>query len=308
MTGQAAGAQTVKVETEEDGTRLDACLAARAELGLTRSHLQKLIEEGLVMVNGRRVKPSYKVVSGDSVEVRVPPPEPAELRAEELPIDILYEDADVIVVNKSRGLVVHPAAGHRSGTLVNALLHHCGDLSGINDQIRPGIVHRLDKDTTGTMMAAKNDRAHLSLAAQIKDRRAKREYLALVRGNPPVDSGVVDAPIGRHPTDRKRMAVINGGRPAVTHFRVIERYGEFSLLRCRLETGRTHQVRVHLSSIGLPVVGDPVYGQRKDSFGLEGQALHAASLGFFHPRTREWMEFEAPLPEDFQRALDRLRS
>ncbi len=299
--------QTLTVEPDGAGVRLDAYLAGRPGIGLTRSRLQKLIEGGEVLVNGRPVRASYKVANGDAILVRIPDLEPVELQPEELPLEVLFEDADVIVINKPRGLVVHPAAGHRSGTLVNALLHHCVDLSGINDKIRPGIVHRLDKDTTGAMMAAKNDLAHLSLAAQIKERSARREYLALVRGNPPVDSGAVDAPIGRHPTERKRMAVSEAGRPAVTHFRVLERFGEYTLLRCRLETGRTHQVRVHLSSIGFPVAGDPVYGPRQGTCGLGGQALHAVSLGFYHPRSGEWMEFEAPLPDDFQRVLERLR-
>lgn len=301
------------MEAAAAGTRLDAYLAvqmeARSELGVTRSHLQKLISGGAVQVNGRQVKSSYKVAPGDSIIIRIPPPEPVRLEPQDLPLEIVFEDSDVIVINKPRGMVVHPAAGHGSGTLVNALLHHCSDLSGINDVLRPGIVHRLDKDTTGVMMAAKNDFAHAELAAQIKDRRARREYLALVRGRPSADSGLIDAPIGRHPADRKRMAVnIARGRPAVTHFRVLERFSEYSLLRCRLETGRTHQVRVHLASIGFPVAGDPVYGPRRNPLGLEAQALHAVFLGFFHPRTRVWMEFEAPLPQDFERALEMLRN
>lgn len=226
---------------------------------------------------------------------------------EEIPLDIVYEDADLVVVNKPRGMVVHPAAGNYRGTLVNALLNHCRDLSGINRALRPGIVHRLDKDTTGLLVVAKNDTAHLDLACQIKERRVKRQYLALVHGHPPQE-GTVDAPIGRHPVHRKKMAVEpRHGRPAVTHFRVLERYPGYALVEARLETGRTHQVRVHMAYIGHPLLGDPVYAPRRPRLGLAGQALHACTLGFRHPRTGEYLEFRAPLPRDFEEVLEHLR-
>lgn len=309
--GEREGARELSLEIgpEAAGVRIDAYLAGVEELELSRSHVRKLIDEGRVAVNGKPVKASYKTQAGDRVDVNLPDPEPLKICPEEIPLDILYEDADLIVINKPRGMVVHPAVGNYSGTLVNALLDHCDDLGGINDTLRPGIVHRLDKDTTGALVVAKNDLAQRSLTEQIKARTARREYLALVHGSPGPDSAMIDAPIGRHPVDRKRMAVnTRTGKPAVTHFRVLERFGEYTLILCRLETGRTHQIRVHLSHIGHPVVGDPVYGPRKPHFDLAGQALHAQTLAFDHPRTGERLEFHAPPPEDMRRVIDLLRS
>jgi 23S rRNA pseudouridine1911/1915/1917 synthase len=289
--------------------RLDAYLAGLDELGLSRSHVKKLVEQGLVTVGGRpAAKAGHALKPGDDVEVTVPDPGPVDLAPEPIPLDVLYEDEDLVVVNKPRDLVVHPAAGHWSGTLVNALLEHVDDLEGVGGELRPGIVHRLDKDTTGVLVVAKNDRAHQSLSEQIRERTAKREYWALVHGAPGADAGRIEAPIGRHRHDRKRMAVIPGaGRDAITHFRVLERLRGYSLLACRLETGRTHQIRVHLAYIGHPVVGDPTYGTRRQHLEMTAQALHARTLGFHHPATGTWMEFEAPLPNDFEQALDRLR-
>ena len=291
----------------EAGTRLDAFLAARPELGLSRSHLQRLIEGHRVSVGGCPSKCSHRLAEGDEVTVRLPEASGLRLEAQDLPLDIVFEDSDLIVLNKPRGMVVHPAAGHREGTLVNALLYHCRDLSGINDVLRPGIVHRLDKDTTGLMVAAKSDDAHRSLTDQIKGHLVRREYLALVHGVPPA-AAVVEAPIGRDPVNRKRMAVNwEHGRPATTHFRRLEELGDFALVGCRLETGRTHQVRVHLASIGHPVVGDPVYAARRPDFGLAGQALHAWRLSFHHPRDGRPLEFTAEPPADFRRLLEQFR-
>lgn len=297
------------LQSEVGEVRLDAFLALQDELGLSRSHIKKLIESGHVQVNGRPAgKPSLTLRTGDEVTVQIPRPAPVDLAAEAIPLDILYEDDDVVVINKPRNLVVHPAAGHWSGTLVNALLEHVDDLEGIGGELRPGIVHRLDKDTTGVLVAAKNDTAHLSLSDQIRERTAKREYMAIVHGNPKAEAGRIEAPIGRHPGDRKRMAVnLKTGKEAITHFRVLERFGEYTLVSCRLETGRTHQIRVHMAFIGHPVVGDPVYGTRKQHLGMGAQALHARTLGFHHPRTGLWMEFEAPLPPDFDQALSAIR-
>jgi len=295
------------VPGEAAGTRVDIFLS-RANPQLTRSYLQKLIGEGLVTVNDREVKANYKLKVHDSIALLLPEPEELKVEPENIPLDVLYEDADVIVVNKPRGMVVHPAAGNYTGTLVNALLGQCRDLSGINGIMRPGIVHRLDKDTSGVIMAAKNDRAHLSLARQIKDRTVTRRYLALVHGNLPEPAGLVDAPIGRDPKDRQRMAVVTkNGKPAVTRYQVLERFGDYTLVECKLETGRTHQIRVHLAYLGHPVVGDPKYGPKKAHFGLDGQALHAAVLGFRHPSTGEYLEFRAPVPEEMERVLRVLR-
>ena len=291
------------------GERLDKFLARRAP-ELTRSHIQKLIEHGDVLVAGKPQKAGYKARGGEIITMTLPAPEPTEILPENLPLDILYEDEDIIVVNKARGMVVHPAAGVRAGTLVNALLFHCKDLSGINGEIRPGIVHRLDKDTSGVMVCAKNDRAHVALAEQIKTKTARRTYLAIVYGNIAPESGTIKGAIGRHPTERKQMAIVEGGKPAVTHFRVLERYGAFTLVRCRLETGRTHQIRVHMTSIGHPLVGDPKYGHRKNPFAalIQGQALHSRSLDLIHPATGETMHFEAPLPQDMEAILKELRN
>jgi 23S rRNA pseudouridine1911/1915/1917 synthase len=292
---------------EQRGMRLDVFLAAEMP-ELTRSYIQKLVDGGHIIVNSRGGKASYKVQPGDEIIVEVPEPEDLELTPENIPLNILYEDSDVIVVNKPQGMVVHPAAGNYTGTLVNALLAHCSDLSGINGVMRPGIVHRLDKDTSGVMMAAKNDEAHLGLAGQIKDRTVVRKYIALVHGNITEPAGMVDAPIGRDPRERKRMAVVTtNSKPAVTRYRVLERFDGYTLVECRLETGRTHQIRVHMAYIGHPVVGDPVYGPRKSPFDLQGQALHAVVLGFHHPRTGEYLEFSAPLPEYMEGLIKELR-
>jgi 23S rRNA pseudouridine1911/1915/1917 synthase len=293
-------------QTEE--ARLDAYLAAQEELGLSRSRIKGLIEEGHVTLNGAVPKAKASVKSGDQVAVHVPDPVLVDVVAEDLPLDVVYEDEDVMVVNKARGMVVHPAAGHWSGTLVNALLDKVDDLEGIGGEIRPGIVHRLDKDTTGLLVIAKNDRAMAALQDQIRVHAARRIYWALVHGNTMPETGRIEAPIGRHPGDRKKMAVnTRQGREATTHFQVLERFKGYALLECRLETGRTHQIRVHLSFIGHPVVGDAVYGTRKAHFGMAGQALHARQLGFTHPATGEWVEFEAPLPEDMAAVIAQLR-
>lgn len=283
--------------------RIDKVLTA-LEPGITRSQLKNLINDGHVTVNGQAVKPKYKVQAGDKISLVKPEPQSLELTPENIPLDIVYEDDDVIVVNKPQGMVVHPAPGHPDHTLVNALLYH-SPLSTINGTFRPGIVHRIDKDTSGLLMVAKNDLAHQSLAEQLRNKTNKREYLALVYGQIKEDEGTIDAPLGRNPQDRKKQAVVKGGRHAVTHFKVIKRYDNFTLVKCILETGRTHQIRVHMKYIGHPLVGDPLYGPRK-MIGKNGQFLHAALLGFKHPRTGKEMFFEAPLPENFQKMLDKL--
>ena len=292
--------------------RLDVFLT-RMQPEFSRSHVQKLITSGNATVNQVVRKGNYKLKAGDVVELSVPEPENTEILPEDIPLDVLYEDKDIIVINKARGMVVHPAAGVFSGTLVNALMHHCEDLSGINGEIRPGIVHRLDKDTSGVMVAAKNDQAHLSLAKQIQEKTAFRIYQAVVWGNIKEDSGIIRGDIGRDASDRKRMAIVReNGKPAVTHFRVLERFGEYTLTECRLETGRTHQIRVHMTYIGHPVVGDPKYGTDRHGrvrgrFAIQGQALHSASLELTHPVTGERMRFAAPLPQDMQELLEKLR-
>jgi 23S rRNA pseudouridine1911/1915/1917 synthase len=298
------------VSPELVGQRLDAALA-KLEPGLSRAQVRRLIGQGEVTVSGAVVKPAHRLRADEFIAGRVPEAQPTEIGPEELPLAIVFQDADLVVIDKPAGLVVHPAPGHGGGTLVNALLHHCRDLSGVGGELRPGIVHRLDKDTTGVLVVAKNDLAHRALAAQFKVHSVQREYLALVRGSPGAPSGKVDAPIGRHPTDRKRMSTkTRRGRSAVTHWAVEERLRGAALLRVRLETGRTHQVRVHLASIGLPVLGDPVYGGGRAQgaeLGLGRQALHAAVLGFAHPTTGAIVRFESPLPADFARALEALR-
>lgn len=302
--------KTIRLEVtdEYDGARLDVFIADNL-VRLSRSQAQKLIKEGHVMVQGRSAsKAGEKVVEGKEIVVTIPDPKPLNAEPEDIPLDILYEDSDLIVVNKPQGMVVHPAPGHFSGTLVNALLHRCRDLSGINGVLRPGIVHRLDKDTSGALVVAKNDYAHVSLAAQIKQHTVLRKYIALVHGDPQKDAGTIDAPIGRHPVYRKKMAVVANGRRAVTHYRVLERLGNYSLVEARLETGRTHQVRVHMAYLGHPIVGDKVYGPRKAHFDLPGQALHARLLGFVHPRSGEYMEFIAEPPAILERLLTRLRA
>ena len=291
---------------EESGDRIDALLARHIE-GLSRSAAQRLLEEGLVSCGGTPVKKNYRCRAGDRFEVVIPPTEEVPLLAQELPLDIVYEDADLIVVNKARGMVVHPAPGHPDGTLVNALLWHCGDsLSGIGGEKRPGIVHRIDKDTSGLLIAAKNDAAHQALSAQLADHSLFREYEAIARGSFRDDSGMVDRPIARHPTDRKRMAVAADGRRAVTHWQVLERYLGYTRLLCRLETGRTHQIRVHMASLGHPLLGDFTYGAPSPDKGLEGQCLHARRLHFTHPATGARMALECPLPSYFLEVLERL--
>ena len=297
-----------QISKDMEGQRLDRCLCDFYP-DLSRSHLQNLIRDGYVLVNERIQKPNYKVRSGDVLHVEFPEPEAADIRPEDIPLDILYEDDDILVVNKPKGMVVHPCAGHYSGTLVNAVMYHCPDsLSGINGVTRPGIVHRIDRNTTGSLVICKNDRAHLSLAAQLKEHSITRIYLAVVIGNLKEDEGTVNAPIGRSNSDRKKMAVNREhGKEAVTHYRVKERYGQYTLIECTLETGRTHQIRVHMASISHPVLGDDVYGPSKCAFLLEGQTLHAQTLGFIHPSTGKYVEFSAPLPDYFQVLLDKLR-
>ncbi|MBR5269410.1 MAG: RluA family pseudouridine synthase [Anaerotignum sp.] len=299
---------TFAAEKEDVGTRIDVFLAENME-DLSRSGVQKLIDEGMITLNGGKTKANYKLREKDVIDVTVPEVKEVEILPEDIPLDILYEDSDVIVVNKPQGMVVHPAPGHTSGTLVNALMFHCGDdLSGINGEKRPGIVHRIDKDTSGVLMIAKNDMAHQSLAAQLAEHSITRKYNAVVYNGFNEDEGTVDQPIGRNPQDRKKMAVTQKhSRHAVTHYRVIERMEKFTLIEAQLETGRTHQIRVHMTHIGHPLLGDPVYGPKKQPISLEGQALHARVLGFIHPRTGEYMEFEAPLPPHFVALLERLR-
>lgn len=295
------------VPVECAGTRIDSWLAERVE-GLTRSAAQNLLAEQAVSMNGKPVKKNYKLVGGESLTVTMPELREVNITAEDIPLDIVYEDADIVVVNKPRGMVVHPAAGNWTGTLVNALMFHCGDsLSGINGEHRPGIVHRIDKDTSGLLVVAKNDSAHQSLAAQIAAHTAYRGYEAIVVGSPREEQGTVDKPIARHKTDRKRMAIVEGGREAITHYTVIKRYRGYTHMAFQLETGRTHQIRVHMAAIGHPIIGDPVYGLKKDRFSnIGGQCLHAAKLTLTHPRTGERMTFSAPLPEYFTEILGKL--
>ena len=299
--------RTVRAAPEDAGTRADVWLAG--QLGCTRSHVQILLGEGRARKGSKVLKANYKVKAGDVIQVEMPRLIPLEAQPEDIPLDILYEDDDVIVINKPRGMVVHPAAGHYAGTLVNALLFHCRDLSGINGVIRPGIVHRLDKDTSGVMIAAKNDEAHLSLSKQIADKTARRTYLAVVRGNVKTASGEIRTQIARDKDDRKKMAVVKeGGREAVTDYKVLERYGKYTVVQCSLKTGRTHQIRVHMEYLGHPLAGDPKYSPMKVPFAIKGQALHSLTLDFLHPRTGRPMHFEAPLPEDMRKILTRLRN
>ncbi|MBC8536823.1 RluA family pseudouridine synthase [Feifania hominis] len=291
----------------DEGERADRFLAGRIE-ELTRSAAAKLLEEGKVTTNGNIISKNYKIRPGDVLAVEIPEPELLAVTPQEIPLDIVYEDAELLVVNKPRGMVVHPAAGNYSGTLVNALMAHCRDsLSGINGVIRPGIVHRIDKDTSGLLIVAKTNAAHLSLAAQIKEHSFKREYEAVLIGSLRDDAGTVDRPIGRSERDRKKMAVTDkNSRPAVTHYEVIGRYPGYTHVRCRLETGRTHQIRVHMASIGHPVAGDEVYGPKRQGLPFAGQCLHARTIGFVHPASGEWMEFDSGLPEYFARFLTKL--
>ncbi|OUS76860.1 RNA pseudouridine synthase [Paenibacillus sp. MY03] len=301
-----------RIRPETAGERADKFivdqLAELGQAGLSRTQVQEWIREGAATVNGRSIKANYKLSEGDTVVLVIPEAQEADIMPENIPLDIVYEDSDLIVINKPRGMVVHPAPGHSSGTVVNALMYHCKDLSGINGLLRPGIVHRIDKDTTGLLMAAKNDLAHVSLAEQLKEHSVTRKYIALVHGKLPHDQGTVDAPIGRDAADRKLFTVTDrNSKTAVTHFVVLERIGEdYSLLELQLETGRTHQIRVHMKYIGHPLAGDPVYGRNK-TVPLNGQALHAAVLGFTHPRTGKRLHFEAALPSDMEQILVNLR-
>jgi len=305
--GIEAGLETVTAEAEDAGTRADVFLAAK--LGVSRSNMQKLLEDGRVKRGEKIIKANYKVRAGEMFVVDILEPEPIEAVPENIPLDIIYEDDDVVVLNKARGMVVHPAPGNYTGTLVNALLYHCSNLSGINSAIRPGIVHRLDKDTSGIMIVAKNDAAHISLSQQIQSKTAVRTYLAVVRGNIKTDSGTIETQIARDKADRKKMAVVKeGGRDAITDYEVLERFGKYTLVRCKLRTGRTHQIRVHMEYLGYPLVGDPKYSPMKTPFGIKGQALHSHTLEFTHPRTGERMKFEAPLPEDMHKIITRLHN
>ncbi len=296
------------INEEGAGRRIDAFLAGQPD-SPSRSAIQKMLADGDITVNGAVKHANYKLRCNDLIVMDFKPPQEIEVLPEDIPLDVLYEDEDIIVINKARGMVVHPAAGVNSGTLVNALLHHCrGGLSGINGKIRPGIVHRLDKDTSGVMVAAKNDLAHASLAEQIGSKTAVKEYLALVHGKITEDSGRIEGNIGRHPTDRKKMAVVtSGGKPATTLFKVLERYPDCTYVQCRLLTGRTHQIRVHMAYIGHPLIGDPKYCAGKNKFSIKGQALHSHSLTLKHPRTGEVMTFTAPVPEDMQKLLNYFR-
>ena len=300
--------QSYLVPEKFQGERIDKYLS-EACCGLTRSYLQKLLKSQLVEVDGKAVKNSYRVSAGETVELEVPEAVEPEIEAEPIPLDILYEDKDIILINKPKGMVVHPAAGHYSQTLVNGLMYHCrGELSGINGVMRPGIVHRIDMDTTGVLIVCKNDFAHNSIAEQLKVHSITRKYYAIVHGVIGEDEGTVDAPIGRHPVDRKKMSINDkNGKHAVTHYRVLERFKQFTYVECQLETGRTHQIRVHMASLNHPLLGDSVYGPSKCPFKLQGQTLHAGVLGIIHPRTGEYMEFSAPLPEYFENLLEKLR-
>ena len=299
----------MQVIAESGGERVDVFLA-RELPELTRSAVQKLLEQGAVTSGGAPVRKNEKTEAGKTYEVTMPEVKEVPIAAQDIPLDVVYEDEDVLVVNKPKGLVVHPAAGHEDGTLVNALLHHCGDsLSGINGEKRPGIVHRIDMDTSGLLIVAKNDFSHQALAKQLKDHTLRRTYECIVRGGFKEDSGTVDAPIGRHPTDRKKMAVTEKhSRPAVTHWEVVARYGQYTHLRCRLETGRTHQIRVHMAYLNHPIAGDPLYGVKKQELGLTSQCLHAKELTFLHPRTGAEMTVSCELPAEFAAALERLKS
>lgn len=301
--------ESFEFEVNEDsvGTRLDVFIASKFE-DKTRSYIQGIIEGETVSVNGKCRKSNYKLKLSDTVILNIPEAVELNIKAEEIPIDVLYEDSDVIIINKPQDMVVHPAPGNYTGTLVNALLNHCKDLSGINGIIRPGIVHRIDKDTSGAIIVAKNDNAHNALAKQFKDHTITRSYLAIVEGVIKTDEGTIDMPIGRHPKDRIKMAVVESGKRAVTHYKVVERFTSHTLVECNLETGRTHQIRVHMAKIGHPLVGDLIYGYKRQSFNLKGQALHAKKLGFIHPSTNEYMEFQSHIPAYFEKLITKLRN
>lgn len=294
------------IEEENVGKRLDLFVSEN-EVDMSRSFVQGIIEKQQVKVNGQIKKSNYKLRVGDQVQVELAEPVELQVEAEDIPLDIIYEDSDVIVINKSQNMVVHPAPGNYTGTLVNGLLHHCKDLSGINGVIRPGIVHRIDKDTSGVLVVAKNDKSHNSLAMQLKDHSMKRTYYAIVEGIVKEEEGTVRTNIGRHPVERIKMAVVKDGKEAITNYKVLERFKSNTLVECRLETGRTHQIRVHMAHLHHPLIGDQVYGYKKQKFKLQGQALHAKNLGFIHPTTGEYMEFDSQLPKYFQDILDKLR-
>ncbi len=294
------------IEEENVGKRLDLFVSEN-EVDMSRSFVQGIIEKQQVKVNGQIKKNNYKLRVGDQVQVELAEPVELQVEAEDIPLDIIYEDSDVIVINKPQDMVVHPAPGNYTGTLVNGLLYHCKDLSGINGVIRPGIVHRIDKDTSGVLVVAKNDKSHNSLAMQLKDHSMKRTYYAIVEGIVKEEEGTVRTNIGRHPVERIKMAVVKDGKEAITNYKVLERFKSNTLVECRLETGRTHQIRVHMAHLHHPLIGDQVYGYKKQKFKLQGQALHAKNLGFIHPTTGEYMEFDSQLPEYFQDILDKLR-
>ena len=295
----------INIKEQDVGKRIDAFLAGNTEY--SRAHIQKMIENEKVLVNGNKTKVSYKVQKDDEINLEVEVPKEIALEAQEIPIDVLYEDNDIIVVNKPKGMVVHPANGNPDGTLVNAILSICkNSLSGIGGELRPGIVHRLDKDTSGLIIVAKNDKAHINMSEQIKERNVKKTYIALVRGNVPEEEATINMPIGRSTKDRKKMAVTKNGKQAITHFKVLKRYSKYTLLEIKIETGRTHQIRVHMAEIGYPVVGDAVYSNGKNEFGIEGQMLHAYKLEFMHPITNKHMELTAPLPQYFEEILKKL--
>lgn len=297
-------------EEESIGERADKYLAVQLPQ-YSRSFFQKLFKDDQIQIQNTPIKASYRITGEEEIALTIPDAQKPDIVPENIPLDILYEDQDLLVVNKPKGMVVHPAHGHYSGTLVNALMYHCGnELSGINGCMRPGIVHRIDMDTTGSLVICKNDKAHQSLSEQLKVHSIRRIYVAIVHGNIKEDSGTVNAPVGRHPTDRKKMSThCKNGREAITHYKVLERFGDYTYIQCELETGRTHQIRVHMASIGHPLVGDEVYGPKKCPFkGLQGQTLHARTLGIIHPSTGEYLEVNAPLPEYFIELLDRLRN
>ncbi len=298
----------MEITPEMEGERIDKCISNYLE-SLSRSYIQKIIKDGKAYVNDAVVKANYKVKVDDKVQFEIPDCEEPDIPPQDIPLDILYEDKDILIVNKPKDMVVHPAPGHYEGTLVNAIMFHCKDeLSGINGVLRPGIVHRIDKDTTGSIIICKNDEAHRKIAQQLKEHSITRKYRAIVYGRIMEEEGTVNAPIGRHPTDRKKMAINEkNGKPAVTHYRVLERFDKYTYIECQLETGRTHQIRVHMTSIGHPLLGDEVYGNTKCPFKLEGQTLHAMTIGFIHPTTGEYVEYEAPLPEYFEHLLQILR-
>lgn len=295
------------VDEKNINKRLDLFITDNIE-GKSRSYVQGLIDEKNVTVNGKVKKSNYKLKLNDEIEIEIPEPIELKVEKETIPIDIVYEDNDVIIVNKDKDMVVHPAPGNYTGTLVNALMYHCNDLSGINGVLRPGIVHRIDKDTSGILVIAKNDNSHNELAKQFKDHSITRTYYALVEGKLKSDTGSIDAPIGRHPVDRIKMAVVKDGKRAVTHYEVIEKFNHYTLVKCNLETGRTHQIRVHMAHIGHPLVGDEIYGFKKQKFKLQGQVLHAKDLGFIHPTTKEYVEFSSKLPIYFENLLNNLRN